>query len=715
MMYCFQSQIKEKFLIPRRFPAMSCSCICLAFLVVCRVSKAHCGKLTVNLTKLLGLATLATALTAHAIELAPSEQDYVARQDPILFCVDPDWQPFEQVDESGQHAGIAADLLRLVAQRTGLHMKLLQTPDWPASLKASKTGQCSVMSLLNQTPERSKWLAFTRPILTDENVLITREEHPFIADLAGLENHTMALPQGTSLEERIRKDYPNIHLIITQTEAQALAMVSDRRADLTMRSLIVAAYTIKKEGWFNLKIAGQVSGYANQLRIGVSLGQPTLLQILDKGVASITPVERQQIVDRHIVIQATTATDYALVWRVTGVMTLLVLTSVFWLHKLKRSHKALLASESLLLQAQRIAHLGSYIMDLTSNVTTVSAGLDELLGCPHHDWKRQSDWKHVVHPDDHKRLLRHFLEVADGRAPNFNLVHRITQNGNCRERWVHNQGQIDRDASGTPVSLVGTVQDITERREAELQLQLAKNLAEQTAEQQRQFIAMLSHEVRTPLTVMDTAAQVLHQRHKDQPDTMALISRLRRGSQRLSQFFDNCLASDRLQKGAFTFQPQPIDMESLAHWACEGAELMSGDHHIELDLEPKLPALMGDPALLRVLLMNLLSNALKFSPRQTVISLRLRKRGPNCQIQVTDQGPGIAEEEKNLVFEMYRRGRSARGTPGAGLGLALVHHVTRLHHGTINVSNAATGGAVLTVELPFALSEMQEAASLRQI
>jgi two-component system cell cycle response regulator len=251
-----------------------------------------------------------------------------ASPDPrvIRFCVDPDWPPFEQIDAQGQHVGIAADLLRLVAQRSGLTLQLLPTKDWDDSLTASQAGRCELMSFLNQSPKRDGWLLFTDPVLVDENVLIAREEHGFVSDLASLSGETMVLPKGTSVEERVRRDYPNLSIVLVDSEAQAFKQVSERQADLTMRSLIVAANTIRSQGWFNLKIAGQVPNYGNQLRIGVLKSEPNLLGRLNAGVASITPVERQKIVDQHIAIQVVSPINYRLIGALAAVWLTAMLT-----------------------------------------------------------------------------------------------------------------------------------------------------------------------------------------------------------------------------------------------------------------------------------------------------------------------------------------------------------------------------------------------------
>ena len=282
-----------------------------------------------------GLWCLAAPLLA-AQPLNESERAYLGAHSPLSLCVDPDWWPFEVIDASGQHVGISADLLALLGERLGLQFQLRVTRTWEESLAASRAGECRLMSFLNRTPERERWLIFTEPLLSDPNVLITREEHPFIADLAALSGKTMALPRGTAMMERLRKDYPQLRFVGTDSEAEALQMVSERRADVTLRSLIVAAHTIKHKGWFNLKIAGQVPGYDNHLRVGVLKSETVLRDLLDKGIATLTAQDRSRVVDRHVSIKVVTQvdTDYTVALWLLALLAAVALTSLLWMRRL---------------------------------------------------------------------------------------------------------------------------------------------------------------------------------------------------------------------------------------------------------------------------------------------------------------------------------------------------------------------------------------------
>ena len=139
------------------------------------------------------------------VNLTDSERAYLSAHNPIKLCVDPDWWPFEVIDQAGQHKGIAADLLQLVSERTGVRFALHRTQTWEQSVAASQAGKCLAMSFLNRTPDRDRWLIFTEPLLIDPNVLITREEHPFIADVSRLSGKTIALPKATAMSERVAR------------------------------------------------------------------------------------------------------------------------------------------------------------------------------------------------------------------------------------------------------------------------------------------------------------------------------------------------------------------------------------------------------------------------------------------------------------------------------------------------------------------------------
>ena len=233
------------------------------------------------------------------------------------------------------------------------------------------------------------------------------------------------------------------------------------------------------------------------------------------------------------------------------------------------------------------------------------------------------------------------------------------------------------------------------------ELESAVASIEQTLAEQRHFIAMLSHEVRSPLAVIHSAGQLLALRSKEVPAQQALAQRILRGSARLSYFFDNCLTQDRIDSHNFVLEPTPVDVSALVLWVADNGGQLSEVHEIQVQIERDLPPLHGDPVLLRVMLMNLLSNAVKYADAGTAVSLSVARHGPWCRFTVEDEGPGIPEAEQALVFQKYRRGRAAEGKPGAGLGLALVKRTAELHGGAVLLEARQPGGTRCVIDIPF--------------
>ena len=262
---------------------------------------------------------------------------------PVFMCVDPDWWPFETIDERGSHVGIAADLVALATSRAKLQVALYPTKTWEESVAASKAGKCQLASFLNQSPERDQWLIFTEPLLVDPNVLIVREDSPSPGDLATLKGRSIALPKESAVYERVRHDFPNLKLIGTDSEYEAFGMVSNRKADMTLRSRIVAGQNIKEKGWFNLKIASEVPGYENVLRMGVLKSLPALRDQLNGGIATITRAEREQIINRHVEIKMVTDVqiDYTPAIWLGVVLVAVIVTSLWWMRRLNALNRRL--------------------------------------------------------------------------------------------------------------------------------------------------------------------------------------------------------------------------------------------------------------------------------------------------------------------------------------------------------------------------------------
>lgn len=225
----------------------------------------------------------------------------------------------------------------------------------------------------------------------------------------------------------------------------------------------------------------------------------------------------------------------------------------------------------------------------------------------------------------------------------------------------------------------------------------ANQVAEQALADQRQFIAMVSHEFRSPLSVIDVSAQLLTLKGDD-TESAPVIARIRRGVARLTVFVDNCLTQERFANESFVLRAGRVNLNELADWA--SAEQTLSGHVVVTEIDHDLKEIEGDTQLLRILVSNLLSNAVKYSPLASEITLRIHLHETYCRIEVIDQGQGILADELPLIFKKYVRGSATSGIPGAGLGLTLVTRIVNLHGGSIDVQSTPGKGSRFVVEIP---------------
>ncbi|OAV52225.1 ATPase [Rhizobium sp. WYCCWR10014] len=231
---------------------------------------------------------------------------------------------------------------------------------------------------------------------------------------------------------------------------------------------------------------------------------------------------------------------------------------------------------------------------------------------------------------------------------------------------------------------------------------------------QRQFVAMASHEFRTPLAIIDAAAQRLCRSTTnvsgDYVHEKAGV--IRSAVVRMVDLMESILASGRLETGQITLKRSEGDLKALLVSCCDRQRHLSRSHVFHLDLEPIPDILTFDRSAMEQVFTNLISNAVKYSPNAPDIHVRARADDKTVEIAISDSGIGMDAEDLPKLFQPYYRARSATGIAGTGIGLNVVKQVVELHGGTVEVTSELGKGTTFTILLPmeFLLSDQQVAA-----
>jgi two-component system, OmpR family, sensor histidine kinase CiaH len=221
---------------------------------------------------------------------------------------------------------------------------------------------------------------------------------------------------------------------------------------------------------------------------------------------------------------------------------------------------------------------------------------------------------------------------------------------------------------------------------------------------QRDFVADAAHELRTPLSIMRTAAELSLAGGSPGEQQVALEQVLAQGSQ-LTRLVDDLSLLARADSGVITLAREPVNLGRLVGETVEDLEVLAQEPGVHLDFRraDDTVYVLGDAARLRQLLVILLHNSLKHTPPGGTVSVSLERQGARATIGVRDTGPGIAPGDLPHVFERFYRSKRARAdSEGAGLGLAIGRWIAEAHGGQISAANAPGSGALFTVRLPLA-------------
>jgi two-component system sensor histidine kinase SenX3 len=222
-------------------------------------------------------------------------------------------------------------------------------------------------------------------------------------------------------------------------------------------------------------------------------------------------------------------------------------------------------------------------------------------------------------------------------------------------------------------------------------------------EVRRDFIANISHELKTPIGAIGLLAEALAEASAEPEQVKRFAKRLTKEADRLTRITKEIIELSRLQAGEAISHPVLVDVGDVVATAIDENHVQADKQHVQLVKGgAKHATVSGDPALLRVALHNLIANAIQYSPEGSRVGVGVRVDNGTVEIAVTDQGIGIPEEERDRVFERFYRIDPARSrhTGGTGLGLAIVKHVVQNHGGDVRVWSQPGSGSTFTIRLP---------------
>jgi PAS domain S-box-containing protein len=329
------------------------------------------------------------------------------------------------------------------------------------------------------------------------------------------------------------------------------------------------------------------------------------------------------------------------------------------------------------------ADLGMFMLDCVTDELQTSKRLDEIFGVEGPGL--HSNFLEVIHPDD--LPLRHAAHKAALQTGILHYEARILPKDQ-NTRWIKVNGKLYRDAQGNPLKMMGLVQDITEQKEME--------------QHKDNFIKLVSHELKTPLTSMLGFSELLAEKFKISGDEESafFMTRMKNQVLKLNYIVQDLLDVTRVEGDKIKFREESFNLGELIIQIAGELQPIHPSHHISV-VSVENASVYADKERISQVITNLLTNAIKYSPGSPQINLSCRLHNKEVTCSVQDFGIGIAPENYNRIFELFfQEHHDTRRYPGLGIGLYLSAEIIKRQQGKIWVDSELSKGTTVYFTLP---------------
>ncbi|UVC29816.1 response regulator [Pantoea sp. SOD02] len=650
------------------------------------------------------------------IEFTEREQAWMASHKNVRVLYDPFYAPYTFYDNTGKVNGISIDLLRQVHFLTGLNFIPVSGTDHDDFEDVLKDKRGDLVAGLTINNNRRDNILFSRTYMQSPWVLVVPNKSD--ADTKLTAGMRVAVPYYNPMLNYIRKNFPDVKIVITNNAGISLQMVADGKVDASLNDYGNANYMVSRFFTSQLKIGERLTTEPAVISFGVGHDEPELLSILNKVLDHIPARNVSLIVNKwqqgtDVKLNTWTLYNRQFYWLI-GLSVLLIALGMARLFSMRRDMvkrkrtqekmaEELAFRETLLNGSPSPVYVinadGATLNQNRAFIEFFSAEKSQFQALPLYDQRHPlSSMSSVILP-----LLKEPVQT-----PQVNFTHQAVLNDGINDHVIKHWATAYADANGNTAGLICGWEDVTDTDKLLRDLSEAKDRAEKSSKAKTSFLATMSHEIRTPISAIIGLLEltVIDQQHKSKDDPIMLAWE---SAQSLLGLIGDILDMAKIESGQLELEPKWVDLNQLVTPTVPVFNGLARVKNLTLNVRSQGESdyeVYIDPLRFKQVLYNFLSNALKFTDEggvSVVIDTRLGADGRiHLELTISDTGAGISPEDQKKLFQPYMQLSEGRKQAGSGLGLFIAAELIQQMSGKVDMLSAPGKGTsvIIALDLP---------------
>lgn len=633
-----------------------------------------------------------------------------------------DYYPFTFVDETGRPSGLDVEVLEAVAASSGLKLKF-NLSEWHEAINSIKSGQSDIIIGIIYSEEREQFFEFSTPIHVEYYSIFIRKDLP-LEDLSNLYDYRpVTLEQDVSIDKFLIPMGLYQNALVAKSLPEALSLIELGAADYVLAPNIIGLRAIKKNKFNNIEIKGP-SVLPSIYTMAVTKGNTDLLGVLNEGIADLMKSGKLREIQEKWKIYEDEELEYKRISAITGIVlsVALILLSliIFWVlllrAQIRMKTRTLVEKNNELRRSEEKLRLitdnsSDVIWHLDANfiVTYISDADERIRGFKKEEVLGQSLFS-ILKPEGIETLVsanrKRMENLAKGviSPPVIYELEELCKDGQWV--WVEATATACFDEKGNISGYHGVTRDISERKKSELLLkQKEQQLRELNATKDKLF-SIIAHDLRSPFNAILSLSEMMVDcpEEIDEAESREYIEMIHSSAASTLSLLDNLLSWAKSQNGTNIYRPEMTDINEVFNEVSGSIRSASEIKNVSLLFNTPGPIeVFADVNMLKTILRNLISNAVKYSHPGGKIMISARKDEFHVEVVVSDSGIGMSTEVMQGLFQIGDT-VSTKGTAdekGSGLGLLLCQEFVSKHAGEIRVNSEAGKGSEFIFTLPY--------------